>query len=262
MDSKLVAIVPAAGVGLRAGRPGMLPKQYCSLAGEPMLRRTVYALLAEARVAQVRVAVAPDDDRADDILQGLPRTVVRPCGAATRAQTVCAALIDAGLAPATWVLVHDAARPGLPLAALRRLVDACERLNRGGLLALPVADTVKRARSVTLPARPVADGPAGEGDQIPVVGDTLSRAGLWLAQTPQMFRYGELLAALEACRDDPDITDEASAIEKVGGAAHAPLLIRGARENVKLTWPEDLAWFERWLAATSDRAVTQQGGGQ
>ncbi|CDM23505.1 2-C-methyl-D-erythritol 4-phosphate cytidylyltransferase [Castellaniella defragrans 65Phen] len=239
MTASLIALVPAAGIGARAGAADGRPKQYRALGGEPMLRHAVRALLADPRIAQVRVAVAPGDPWADEALAGLPRTVWRPCGGPTRAETVRAALrdaaADAALADDTWVLVHDAARPGLPADALARLIDACLSRDRGGLLALPVADTVKQA----------ADAPADHAR----VARTLPREGLWLAQTPQMFRAGELRAALDACAGDPRVTDEASAVELAGAPDRAPLLVRGARANDKLTWPEDFAWFEDRLAA-------------
>lgn len=234
-QDSVIAIVPAAGQGLRAATAGGLPKQYRRLAGEPMLRHTVQALLAEPRVAQVRVAVSADDPWVADALAGLPRTVWRPCGGPTRADTVRAALQDAALPREAWVMVHDAARPGLPREALARLIDACLRQRRGGLLALPVADTVKRAA----PADAAGDGPAS-------VAHTLARDGLWLAQTPQMFPAGQLLDALMAGAGNARVTDEASAVE-LAGVAGPPLLVRGARLNDKLTWPEDFEWFERLL---------------
>lgn len=244
MDSALVAIVPAAGQGTRAAGAGGLPKQYRSLGGQVMLRLAVRALLADARITQVRVAVAPGDARAAAVLAGLPRTLVRRCGGATRADTVRNALDDAGLPAGGWVLVHDAARPGLPAVALGRLIDTCWRCDRAGLLALPVTDTVKRARPAAVAA---SGGSAGAGAAAVEVAATLAREALWLAQTPQMFRAGELLAALRACAGNPAITDEASAMERAGDPARAPLLVPGARENLKLTWPEDFAWFERFL---------------
>src|SRR5690606_25270389 len=125
------------------------PKQYRPLLGEPMLRWAVRALLVDARIEQVRVGVAPGDADAALALRGLPRTVWRPRGGATRAETVPGALRGAGLAPHDWVLVHDAARPGLPADALARLIDACLSHGEGGLLAEPVADTVKRSEPST-----------------------------------------------------------------------------------------------------------------
>ncbi|MFV0283120.1 MAG: 2-C-methyl-D-erythritol 4-phosphate cytidylyltransferase [Castellaniella sp.] len=231
----LIALVPAAGIGARAADPEGRPKQYRRLGDAPMLRHAVQALLADPRIGQVRVAVVAGDPWVDAALAGLPRTVWRPCGGPTRAETVRAALRDAALADETWVLVHDAARPGLPADVLGRLIDACQSQDRGGLLALPVADTVKQGGGVS-------------GD-FSRVARTLPRKGLWLAQTPQMFRAGELRVALEACAGDPLVTDEASAVELACSADRAPLLVRGARINDKLTWPEDFLWFEERLAA-------------
>lgn len=227
MSDTLIAIVPAAGVGARASLPGAqaLPKQYRPLHGQPMLRRAVQALLADGRIAQVRVAVSADDGWVDEALHGLPRTVWRPCGGPTRADTVANALADSGAGDQDWVLVHDAARPGLTPAALARLIDACLADPVGGLLALPVADTVK----------------AGDAR----VARTVDRQGLWLAQTPQMFRAGLLGRALAAAaRDGLAVTDEASAIEAAG---HAPCLVAGEARNFKVTWPDDFELMERWL---------------
>jgi 2-C-methyl-D-erythritol 4-phosphate cytidylyltransferase len=196
-----------------------------------MLRRAVKALLADPRIGEVRVAVAPGDAWVAESLAGLPRTVWRSCGGATRADTVRNALEDAALDDGDWVLVHDAARPGLPADALGRLIDTCLCRGEGGLLALPVADTVKRA----VP---------NEEDLARVAGST-SRDGLWLAQTPQMFQAGLLLAALrDACRDQVALTDESSAMERAG---HTPCLITGSARNFKVTWPEDVELMEKWL---------------
>ena len=193
----------------------------------------------------MRVAVAAGDTDAARVLRGLPRTVIRPCGGATRAETVLKALQDARLDRHDWVLVHDAARPGLPADALARLIDACHNHPIGGLLALPVADTIKRAS---------APGEAGEkstnhagDDRAPAdcVESTVSRTGLWAAQTPQMFRAQALGAALEsALALGREITDEASAIEATGAK---PLLVRGSSRNAKVTWPEDFEWVGSWL---------------
>ncbi len=251
MHTKLIAIVPAAGIGTRAlsaesgrrdGRPlgavqtthaqsspAPIPKQYWLLKGEPMLRWAVKALLADPRIAEVRVAVATDDVWIEQALAGLPRTVWRHCGGPTRAETVMAALQDAGLDDDDWVLIHDAARPGLPANALSRLIDSCLALNKGGLLAQRVADTVKRAAS----------------EQDAVVQNTVNRDGLWLAQTPQMFPAGPLCKALSlAGASNRAITDEASAMELAG---YEPKLIPGSARNFKVTWPEDFDLMERWL---------------
>jgi 2-C-methyl-D-erythritol 4-phosphate cytidylyltransferase len=227
MSASLIAIVPAAGTGTRAlaGDGSALPKQYRHLAGLPMLRRSVLALLSDPRVREVRVAVSSGDSWVQAALEGLPRTVWRPCGGPTRARTVANALADSGAADDTWILVHDAARPGLPADALARLIDACIDDEVGGLLALPVRDTVK----------------AGAVH----VARTLDRQELWLAQTPQMFRAGMLARALrDAAASGVEVTDEASAIEAAG---HAPRLVPGVMRNFKVTWPEDFDLMEKWL---------------
>ncbi len=205
-----------------------------------MLRHAVAALLADPRIREVRVAVAPDDPWAGQALAGLPRVVVRYCGADTRAGTVSNALAECGAAAGDWVLVHDAARPGLPPDALARLIDACLDDPVGGLLALPVADTVKGARE-DVSAAACAAGVT----MVTRVARTVDRTGLWLAQTPQMFRAGMLADALRAAaRDGVAVTDEASALEAAG---HAPLLVTGAMRNFKVTWPDDFDLMEKWL---------------
>lgn len=190
-----------------------------------MLRHTVLALLAEPRIARVVVAVSPDDGWVEPALAGLPRTVIRRCGGPTRAATVANALKDSNATDDDWVLVHDAARPGLPLACLNALIDVCLNDPVGGLLALPMADTVKSGRER--------------------VSHTLDRDGLWLAQTPQMFRAGVLRQALRtAAEQGVAVTDEASAMEAAG---YAPRLVQGGVRNFKVTWPEDFELMEKWL---------------
>ncbi len=241
---RVIAIVPAAGIGTRAGIDPdgttdagamVLPKQYRLLKKQPMLRWAVQALLADTRIDQVRVAVAAHDTWAASALAGLPRTVWRPCGGPSRAQTVLAALQDADLGADDWALVHDAARPGLPAHALARLIDQCLlQGSDGGLLALPVADTVKRAAH---------DNPSGSGSAR--VQASVARDDLWLAQTPQMFPAMRLLQALQAAgAADAALTDEASAMERVGVQ---PALVPGSIRNFKVTWPEDFGLMEHWL---------------
>lgn len=269
MTKKIIGIVPAAGTGQRArGGVQPAPKQYRLIRGEPMLRLAVRSLLADGRIDQVRVGVAPGDDRVVAALAGLPRTVWSPCGGPGRADTVVAALSEAALKDDDWVLVHDAARPGLPADALTRLIDACLASGTGGLLALPVADTVKRglridktsqhaggasAASVTTNTHQGLQAAgsavqAASGDQARdqfVVHATISRDGLWLAQTPQMFPAGPLLRALLAARaDGAVITDEASAMERAG---YSPMLVAGSARNFKVTWPDDFELMGKWL---------------
>jgi len=208
------------------------PKQYLLLDGQPMLLHTVAALLAEPRLVRVHVVLTRDDPdfEASGCAAGLRRYADRvrvlDCGGPTRAQSVVNGLraIVAEVEPDDWMLVHDAARPCLPRVALAHLIDSLENDPVGGLLALPVGDTIKR------------------GDAVDHVIDTPSRAGLWAAQTPQMFRHAALLAALDAA--GPGVTDEAQAIE---GSGARPRLVRGDPRNLKVTWPQDVALAECFL---------------
>lgn len=213
------AIVPAAGSGARFGAEK--PKQYLDLLGRPLIFHTLAALTAHPAIERVWVVLSPNDaewSRHDWLALGPKLETVR-CGGATRAASVTNGLRAAAMAAADddWILVHDAARPCLSAAMLDALVAGLADDPVGGLLAVPVADTLKRA------------------DAAQRVAATEPRDGLWQAQTPQMFRYGRLLEALENC---PGVTDEAGAIEALG---LAPKLVRGDSTNLKVTYPADLA---------------------
>jgi 2-C-methyl-D-erythritol 4-phosphate cytidylyltransferase len=241
MTARLTVLVPAAGGGSRFGAE--LPKQYATLARRPLLARTLDRLESGLPDARLVVALAPDDDHYDRIVGTRAGVDVLRCGGATRAATVANALaaLAPRLAPDDWVLVHDAARPCVPADALRRLVTELASDAVGGLLAIPVADTLKRAT-----------GDAGDG---PRVLRTEDRSGLWQAQTPQMFRFTVLRAAF-AQPGALDMTDEASAIEALAatGACAPPRLVMGSALNVKITYPADLALAAAILA-------TQEGDG-
>ncbi len=223
------AVVPAAGIGTRVGAE--IPKQYLRLGEFSLLQWSVRALLAAPFIETVLVVVAPGDTRAVAQVGGWPRVRVEAVGGASRRDSVLAGLQQAGAdwLPTDWVLVHDAARPGLSLAALTRLCHALADDPVGGLLALPVADTVKQS----------------QGEQARVAG-SLPRESLWLAQTPQMFRLRPLMQALLA---HPGVTDEAGAIEAAG---LVPRLVQGERCNFKITTADDLALMRAWLAAVAD----------
>lgn len=237
------ALVPAAGTGSRAGAP--VPKQYLRFGARTMLQWSVDALAAMDWIGRIVVVVAAHDTRAATELAGWPQVQVLAAGGASRRDTVLAGLraLAAEAAEGDWVLVHDAARPGIEAAALERLRSGLAGAPAGGLLALPLRDTVKRARGrrrstpsvdpAGTASAPHDDALAGahHGDE---VWETLDRSQLWVAQTPQMFRFGLLSRALAAC---PDVTDEAAAMEQAG---HAPWLIEGARSNFKVTDPEDI----------------------
>ena len=222
------ALVPCAGLGQRAGAAG--PKQYHPIAGQPMVAHTLAALARVPCLRATLVALAPDDTQFESQVPGFggERGWVARCGGATRAATVANGLAELavrGARPEDWVLVHDAARCLVRPAWVNRLIDACMDDEVGGLLALPVADTLKEETQGRASA-------------------TLDRRDKWMAQTPQMFRIGLLARALAQAGDT--VTDEASAIEALG---HAPRLVRGAFENLKVTWPEDFEIAQRLLAS-------------
>ncbi len=225
----LYALIPAAGSGTRlAGGPDGTPKQYLPLAGKPMLWHSIRAVCS-ANMETVFVVLAADDRhfaRQDWSAFGA-RLEPLYCGGQSRRDTVHNGLISAMAAVDAddWVLVHDAARPCLPGAALERLIAECSDDPVGGILALPVADTVKRAVR------------AREQDGVTLrIAGSEDRSQLWLAQTPQMFRAGLLAQALHEAAQE--VTDEAGAIELLG---LRPRLVLGSRENLKVTYPEDIA---------------------
>ena len=230
--SRHIALVPAAGTGSRIGAP--LPKQYLPLAGRPMIAHTLAALCAVDAIEKVFVVLSVDDPewgRHD--WSGLgPKLVPLFCGGATRAASVLGGLraIAGELEQGDWVLVHDAARPCIAPWDVQRLIDELEGDEVGGLLALPVADTLKRAD--------------GHGRAL----ETVSRERLWQAQTPQMFRHVMLRRALEGATD---VTDEAGAIEAAG--LH-PKLVQGDASNLKVTWPVDLYLAEHILESRREAA--------
>jgi 2-C-methyl-D-erythritol 4-phosphate cytidylyltransferase len=225
-----VALIPAAGSGSRAA--GAQPKQYAALAGRPMLWHAI-AAVCRPPVETVFVVLTPGDTAFKSCDWSAFAGKLEPlyCGGESRRDSVYNGLVAAMAAVDAddWVLVHDAARPCLPAADLARLYEACQNDEIGGILALPVAETVKRAGK-------------DEGGAQRVAG-TEDRALLWLAQTPQMFRAALLAEALGKAKGS--VTDEASAIEQMG---LRPRLVSGSRENLKVTYAEDLAIAEAILA--------------
>jgi 2-C-methyl-D-erythritol 4-phosphate cytidylyltransferase/2-C-methyl-D-erythritol 2,4-cyclodiphosphate synthase len=220
------AIVVAAGEGLRAG-PGE-PKAWRLLGGRPIVRWSVEALLA-AGAREVVVVVAPDRlAAADDALAELLGWRAT-AGGRTRAESVRAGLAALQGEPQDPVLIHDAARPFVTAAHVQRLLGALEAAD-GAVLALPVPDTLKR----------------GEG----LIAETVSREGLWRAQTPQAFRRERIEAAYAAWPADAEPTDDASVMEGAGGGV---ALVAGDPMLMKLTWPEDFSMAEQ--LAGSQRIV-------
>jgi len=227
MSPPVIAVLPAAGVGARMG--GARPKQYLEIAGRPLLWYAIRAFATHPRVARVVVVLAGDDGHwAGYDWSAFAKLEVLRCGGATRAETVSnglAALTD-GVPDEAWVLVHDAARPCLTARLLDKLLDEVGDDAVGGILAAPVADTLKRAS---------ADGR---------IDATVDRSRLWGAQTPQMFRRGLLQRAL--AHAGTAVTDEASAVEALG---LAPRLVESDLTNFKVTYPRDLELAGHLLGA-------------
>jgi 2-C-methyl-D-erythritol 4-phosphate cytidylyltransferase len=225
------ALIPAAGAGMRMG--SKIPKQYQELAGKPLIHYAIDLLCTHPRVARVFVVLGPQDGHFRQFDWSAYRGRLEPlyCGGATRGASVrngLTAMVDA-VEPDDWVLVHDAARPCLTQALVDRLLDELSADRVGGLLAVPVADTLKRA------------------DASQRVIETVARETLWQAQTPQMFRYRLLLEAMRHA-DAALLTDEASAIEIMG---LKPRLVTGSANNLKVTYPEDWLIAKYYLKSNS-----------
>ena len=224
------ALVPAAGSGARFGAE--MPKQYLPLAGLPVMHHTLKALLGCQRIEKIWVILTPGDPwwPAHSWPELGGRVEPLFCGGASRAESVGNGLAAVGhlVSEDDWVLVHDAARPCVTAQALESLCRELADDPVGGLLAMPVADTLKRA-----------DGKHR-------VAETVGREGLWQAQTPQMFRYGLLRRALA---EHPEVTDEAGAIEAAG---FRPRLVRADASNLKVTYPADLALAEAILKSRKE----------
>jgi 2-C-methyl-D-erythritol 4-phosphate cytidylyltransferase len=223
-------VVPAAGSGRRLGTA--IPKQYQEIAGRTLLEYSLRPFLADVECTQICVVVAADDARWPALRARLANSrVVSVLGGAERAHSVRAGLeaLAHDLQPNDWVLVHDAARPCVTRAEIDALKAELAEHPVGGLLAVPLADTLKRAQG------------AAEA-----VAETVSREGLWRALTPQMFRYGLLCKALDAAIAAGRMpTDEAQAVEWLD---LQPALVRGSSLNIKVTTPEDLQLAAALLA--------------
>lgn len=223
---KYVALILSAGVGSRFGAD--CPKQYVVLAGKMVLQHTIDLFANNAHISHLAIVVSPDDAYIDDVALPTHASIYR-VGGESRAESVANGLntlLAQGVMQANDViLVHDGARCCLPQSALNRLIDTAGQAEHGGILAIPVADTLKRQ---------YADAHT--------IQETVSRSGLWQAQTPQLFPAHLLQHAL-ASANLAEITDDASAVERLG---ISPLLVEGDSRNIKLTRADD-ADYVAWL---------------
>ena len=229
---QFAVVVPAAGVGKRM--QANHPKQYLSLHGKTILEHTVDNLLSHPQIDLVVIAVSDDDEYFADLGLAQVNNIIRVSGGEERVDSVLSGLEYlsehyAGRYP--WVMVHDAARPCLTHADINKLINDCQQANRGGILAAPVRDTMKRSC--------VQNG-------WNTIDQTVDRGQLWHALTPQLFPLIELKSALiDGLASQKVITDEASAMEYSG---YRPLLVQGRSDNLKVTQPEDLALAEFFLS--------------
>lgn len=237
--NRIWAVVPAAGVGSRMA--AKVAKQYLPLNQTRVIEHTLSKLLRVQRVSGIVVALAEQDPIWPTLnLVNHPK-IVTTAGGQERSDSVVnglQALLDRAQ-PNDWVLVHDAARPCVTVACIDRMIDELQNDPVGGLLAVPVADTLKRELA--------ANGHSA------CIAHTVDRTGMWAAQTPQMFRIEPLLQALlGAMRKGHQVTDEASAMEHAG---FNPRLITGRSDNIKITTPDDLA-LARLITASQAQEIT------
>lgn len=232
--SNFHVLIPAAGSGSRMRAE--TPKQYLPLSGRPLILHTLAIFTACPRISSITLVLSPQDNHWNQIGGDQARLHVERCGGGTRAASVLNGLeaMRARVSADDWILVHDAARPCLSGVLLQHLLDVVQHDAVGGLLAMPLADTLKRA------------------DPEQRVACTERRDGLWLAQTPQMFRYQLLTRALEAAGGQP--TDEAQAVEALG---LKPKLVAGELRNLKITYAHDLALAQAILNADTGIAKEQ-----
>ncbi len=219
-------IIPAAGTGNRMAN--VLPKQYLPLAGKPIISHTIQVFFNHPRISSIHLALNPDDNFWRSLaLEPASKLKLHYTGGGSRSETVLNTL--QAIAPQVneddWILVHDAARPGLTSRLLDALLNTLENDEVGGLLALPLADTLKQSNRDSR------------------VEKTIPRDNLWQAQTPQMFRYGLLKQALTSFKGTP--TDEAEAIEAL---SLQPKLVQGELRNLKITYPQDLEMLEAFFS--------------
>ena len=229
-DQKFWAIVPAAGAGRRMGAD--TPKQYLLLGDKTVLEHTLDTLLSCQRLAGVILILSPDDECWAEIQQRYTtQSLETVTGGAERCHSVLNGLdyLMTRASDEDWALVHDAARPCVRCEDIERLMTTLESSTEGGLLGVPVADTMKRV------------------DEDACISTTVDRDGLWHAYTPQMFRVGVLHAALQqAIENGQQVTDEANAMELAG---YRPRMVQGSRDNIKITVPSDLALAAFYLQA-------------
>jgi 2-C-methyl-D-erythritol 4-phosphate cytidylyltransferase len=224
---KYWVVIPAAGVGTRMGVD--IPKQYISVNDKTILEHTIDCFLGREEIVKITVAISKADEFWPTLSISSHEKIITAPGGAERYQSVLNSLhAIANMADENdWVLVHDAARPCLNESAIDRLLQELSTNDVGGILALPCRDTMKRANTDI------------------EIEKTIERESLWHAQTPQMFRYGKLVKAIEhALQEKIVVTDESMAMELAG---YKPKLVQGHQENIKITHKDDLKYLKLYL---------------
>lgn len=242
------AMIVAAGRGSRFG--AAIAKQYTMLNNQTLLQHSVTRLASSAYINRCYLVIAADDKVASSLAFELPMEYV--VGGIERWQSVRAgvsAIVENGADDSDLILIHDAARPAVPVDDIDRVITAAMCEPYGAILAAPVADTLKQSKAV--PKSDLDNGnESSQGDSgIPYIKATINRSQMWQAQTPQVFRVGELSRLLDYVAEQQlHITDEASAFEYL----NLPIrLVTGSRQNIKLTFPEDAILLTAILAAQS-----------
>ena len=227
---KYWAVIPAAGVGKRMG--GNRPKQYLLVSDKTVLEHSLDRMLDSPEISGAVVAISAGDDYWEDLKYQHEKSVLLAAGGKERSDSVLSALqkLSQTADDDDWVLVHDAARPCVRREDIHKLIQSCKDHPVGGILAVPVKDTIKKSKDISR----IGSSETG----LPEIRETVDRSTLWYAQTPQMFRLGLLREAMSKALDaGAEITDEASAIEWIGDQ---PLLVEGHADNIKITCQEDI----------------------
>lgn len=249
MNSKCHVLIPCAGSGLRIG--GNVPKQFQKLGGQEIVLWSLNIFLSMPDISSIWVGLSGDISESKELMKIFPKTEklnLRSTGGKTRALTVLNTLhqmLEEGIDIEDWVLVHDAARPGITELEILRLIQEVQSSGKsGGFLAIPLADTLKKS--------------VHNSDRV-IVEHTINRQELWQAQTPQMFKIGELKNAItKALENAYQVTDEASAMEY---CQHPVIIVQGLAKNFKITLPEDLVNMQKMIVSSNTNTNLRIGQG-
>lgn len=244
--NEFIVVVPAAGVGKRM--QAQCPKQYLTIKQQTILEHTVFKLLSHPLIKHVVVVISDTDEYFQDTSLSTHKNISVVDGGTERVDSVLSGLLSINVSDFPWVMVHDAARPCVSLDDISALIEQTQKNNCGGLLAYPVRDTMKKARSVK------SESMNSPIQKKQMVEQTVERECLWHALTPQLYKTSELILAItRALQNNIKITDESSAIEYAGFGS---LLVEGNGNNIKITRPDDLTLASFILSQQQDELST------